>query len=160
MTEEIGLLGPGNFSQGIDEIRLKLASDDPGICDVLAAEADWTRWRYLGVWTTPEYANIRFETHFFSCEFDHLDRPLINDEVAKAWWLDEEEARPLVRGRLPAHGISRHECALYPETLQPNSSVIFVRWRCDSLSAFSDADALLQRIPTAALLAMASNYMC
>ena len=77
MVEEIGLLGPGDFSQTADEFRSKLAVEDLGISDALAAQADWTRWRYLGVWTTPEYANIRFETHFFSCEFDHLARPSI-----------------------------------------------------------------------------------
>ena len=30
-----------------------------------AKQTDWSRWRYLGEWTTPAYAHIRFRTHFF-----------------------------------------------------------------------------------------------
>ena len=92
MVEEVGLLGPGSFDKSADEIRVKIGENDNDVGGILASGADWSRWRYLGVWTTPEYAHIRFETHFFACEFDRHESPSINSEVAKAWWLDENEA--------------------------------------------------------------------
>ena len=118
MVEEIGLLGPGRFSQSHEEIRARVASGDSTVSQVLTSGVDWSRWRYLGVWTTPEYANIRFETHFFACEFDHLERPVINDEVAKAWWLGEEEAHAAwCAGRMPASPpvLAALNAALHPQ---------------------------------------------
>ncbi|MEE2836652.1 MAG: MBL fold metallo-hydrolase [Myxococcota bacterium] len=68
-----------------------------------AKQTDWSRWRYLGEWTTPAYAHIRFRTHFFSYELDACVPPRPNPEVAQAFWAvrDEVVAR-WRRGELPA----------------------------------------------------------
>ena len=79
LVEELGV-GPGLSQEIIDKIR----SDEFFPEDV---DVDWSRWRYLGVWTTPAYAGQRFETHFFSCRLDAETEPSPNDEVARARWL-------------------------------------------------------------------------
>jgi len=103
LVEETGLAGPGNFDQDVDRIRKNLLSEDGSLVSDLMRGADWSQWRYLGVWTTPEYANIRFETHFFACRFDEQALPQPNVEVAKAWWIDQADVHAQwAAGRLPA----------------------------------------------------------
>ena len=103
LVEETGLTGPGNFTQSSEFIRRNLLEGDGSSIDDLVAGADWSRWRYLGVWTTPEYANIRFETHFFACGFEALEQPVPNEEVAQAWWIEQGQAHAAWRaGDLPA----------------------------------------------------------
>jgi len=103
LLEETGLAGPGSFDQSIAKIREKLLNGDTSTISDLIEGVDWSRWRYLGVWTTPEYANIRFETHFFACRFDRHELPKPNIEVARTWWIDQAEAHARwSAGTLPA----------------------------------------------------------
>jgi ribonuclease/clavin/mitogillin len=46
---------------------------------------------------------MRFETHFFSCRFDHPIEPRPNDELERAFWLDEAQIlADWQAGELPA----------------------------------------------------------
>jgi glyoxylase-like metal-dependent hydrolase (beta-lactamase superfamily II) len=104
MVEEVGLIPPHDSPQSDEQIRRDFNSGkhDQAWGELVRC-CDWSRWRYLGVWTTPEYAQQRFETHFFSCQFDAPVPPDSNSEVAHAWWIEREEAHASWRsGALPA----------------------------------------------------------
>ena len=104
MVEEVGLIPPHNSPQSDEEIRREFNSEKRAQAwDELVRTCDWSRWRYLGVWTTPEYAQQRFETHFFSCQFHAPVAPHNNSEVADAWWVEHASAHAAWRsGALPA----------------------------------------------------------
>jgi glyoxylase-like metal-dependent hydrolase (beta-lactamase superfamily II)/8-oxo-dGTP pyrophosphatase MutT (NUDIX family) len=103
LLEETGLAAPGEYHESTDSLRVKLLAGQDVDLSPYWASVDWSRWRYLGVWTTPEYAHMRFETHFFSCRFDDELEPYPNDELERVFWLDEAQTvADWQAGELPA----------------------------------------------------------
>jgi glyoxylase-like metal-dependent hydrolase (beta-lactamase superfamily II)/8-oxo-dGTP pyrophosphatase MutT (NUDIX family) len=101
LLEETGILAPGDYALSAEVMRQSLFKGSSAA--ELSQGCDWSAWRYLGCWTTPEYAHLRFETYFYSCRFEHRMEARTNTEIERCFWGAAGEIRSAWEaGELPA----------------------------------------------------------
>ena len=101
LLEETGLLAPGDYVLSAETMRERLF--EGASAAALSQGCDWSAWRYLGDWTTPEYAHLRFQTYFYSCRFEQRLEVLANTEIARYFWGSGGETKKAWEaGELPA----------------------------------------------------------